>query len=54
MLGLAFLPICAVCERPWLSDDERWRAYHVGDDLNEPAELVFYCRGCAERVFGGD
>jgi hypothetical protein len=23
-----------------------------GDDLDEPAELVFYCPSCAEREFG--
>jgi hypothetical protein len=27
--------------------------YHGGDDLDEPAELVFYCPECAEREFGG-
>jgi predicted RNA-binding Zn-ribbon protein involved in translation (DUF1610 family) len=32
---------------------ERWRAYHVGDDLDEPADgIVFYCPECAEREFG--
>jgi hypothetical protein len=43
MLGLSFILTCAVCRRPWVSAVERWRAYHVGDDLDEPAELVFYC-----------
>ena len=38
----------------WLADDEKfWRAYHIGDDLAEPAELVFNCPDCAEREFGG-
>jgi hypothetical protein len=53
MLGLSFILSCAVCRRPWLSDDERWRAYHAGD-LDRPAELVFYCPACAERAFGRD
>jgi hypothetical protein len=34
-----------------LADDERWRAYHGGDELDEPAELAFYCPECAEREF---
>jgi hypothetical protein len=39
----------------WLpADEQRWRTYHVGDDLDEPAELVFYCPACAERELGGD
>jgi hypothetical protein len=54
MLGLSFILTCAVCRRPWVSEDERWRAYHVGDDLDEPAEFVFYCPACAEREFGGE
>jgi hypothetical protein len=54
MLGLSFILICAVCRRPWVADDERWRAYPVGDDPSEPAELVFYCPECTEREFGGD
>jgi hypothetical protein len=41
----------AECEAVWLPDDEeRWGA----DDLDEPAELVFYCPGCAEREFGAE
>jgi hypothetical protein len=47
MLGISFLLTCAVCRRRWVSDDERWRAYHVGDDPTEPAELVFCCPDCA-------
>jgi hypothetical protein len=34
--------------------DERWRAYHVGEDLREPAELVFYCPPCAVSEFDDD
>jgi hypothetical protein len=26
--------------------------YLGGDDLDEPAEVVFYCTECAEREFG--
>ena len=34
----------------WLpEDEERRRAYHGGDDLDEPAEVVFYCPECPER-----
>jgi hypothetical protein len=54
MLGLSFILICSVCRRPWLSDDERWRAYHADDDLDEPAELFFYCPDCADREFRAD
>jgi len=44
----------AECEAVWLPDDEeRWGAHLGADDLDEPAELVFYCPGCAEREFGG-
>ena len=50
--GVAIILRCAECEAHWLpADKERWRAYHVGDDLDEPAELVFYCPECAEREF---
>ena len=51
MYGLAFIENCVVCRRPWIAGDERWRAYHVGDDPAAPAELVFYCPQCAEREF---
>ena len=48
------VPKCAECEPAWLMADEgRWRAYLGGDDLDEPAELVFYCPQCAEREFQG-
>ena len=40
------------CDREWFpEDEERWRSYHVGDDLDQPAELGFYCPECAEREF---
>jgi hypothetical protein len=35
MPEVAFTTTCAVCYRQWLEDEERWRAYHVGDDLDE-------------------
>jgi hypothetical protein len=51
----ALIPRCTECEAAWLpADDERWRAYHAGDDLDEPAELFFFCPACAEREFGDD
>jgi hypothetical protein len=32
---------------------EGWRGYRVDDpDQNEPLELAFYCRYCAQREFG--
>jgi hypothetical protein len=38
----------------WLpADEESWRAYHGGDDLDEPAELFCYCPECGDREFGG-
>ena len=50
--GVALIPRCTECEAAWLpADEERWRAYHAGDDLDEPAELLFYCPDCAEREF---
>ena len=50
--GVALIPRCAECEAAWLpADEERWRAYLGSDDLDEPAELVFYCPACAEREF---
>jgi hypothetical protein len=48
-------PAYANRRQHWLpADEQRWRTYHVGDDLDEPAELVFYCPACAERELGGD
>jgi hypothetical protein len=37
--------------RGCLRNEQRWRAYHAGDDLDEPPELVFFCPECAEREF---
>jgi hypothetical protein len=52
---VALIPRCAECSASWLpADEDHWRAYLGGDDLDEPAELVFYCRDRAEREFGGD
>ena len=52
---IALVPRCAECGRRWLpADPERWCAYHGGDDLDDPAEIVFYCPECAGREFGGD
>jgi hypothetical protein len=49
---VALIPECAECDARWLPADEaRWRGYLGGDDLDEPAELVFYCPECAEREF---
>jgi predicted RNA-binding Zn-ribbon protein involved in translation (DUF1610 family) len=51
--GVAIIPRCAECEAHWLpADDDRWHAHLGGDDLEEPAEVVFYCPDCAEREFG--
>jgi hypothetical protein len=53
--GVAIIPRCAECEAVWLPADEaRWRVYLGGDDLEEPAEVVFYCPDCAECKFGDD
>ena len=50
---VALIPRCAECEAAWLpADEERWRAYLGGDDLDEPAEVVFYCPDCADEQFG--
>ena len=52
LASVALIPKCAECEAVWLpADEERWRAYHAGDDLDEPAEIVFYCPECAKREF---
>jgi len=51
--GVALILRCVECGAVWLpADEERWRAYHGGDDVDEPAEL-FYCPECADREFGG-
>ena len=40
--SVALIPRCVECEAAWLQADEgRWRAYLGGDDLDEPAEVVF-------------
>jgi hypothetical protein len=53
MPKVGFITTCEICHRPWFPDnEERWRAYHVGDDLDEPPELIFYCPAYAEREFG--
>jgi nucleoside-diphosphate-sugar epimerase len=52
---VALIPQCAECEAVWLpADEEPWRAYLGGDDLDEPAEVVLNCPECAEREFAGD
>jgi hypothetical protein len=39
----------------WLAaDEDRWRAYLGGDDLDEPAEVVFYRPSCSERESGSN
>lgn len=49
----ALIPEYGECQAAWLwADQERWRACLGGDDLAEPAELVFYCPRCAEWEFG--
>ena len=54
MRTVTVIPNWAERRQQWLPDaKERWCAYHAGDDLDEPAELVFYCPGCAEREFDG-
>jgi hypothetical protein len=51
---VALVPKCQECEAVWLpADEERWRAYLGGDDLDEPTEVVILCPTCAEREFGG-
>lgn len=53
--SVALIPKCAECEAVWLpTDEDHWLAYLGGDDLDQPAELVFYCPECGEREFGGD
>jgi len=50
--NVVLIPKCAECDAIWLpADKERWRAYLGCDDLDEPAELVFYCAEFAEREF---
>jgi hypothetical protein len=50
---VALIPTCAECgARRLPADEDRWRAYLGGDDLDEPGEIVFYCPECAQREFG--
>ena len=53
---VALIPRCAECQATWLpADEERWRAYlDCKEDLDATAELVFFCRDCAEREFGAN
>jgi len=49
--GIALIPECAECDARWLpADEERWLAHLGGDDLDEPAELVFYCPRALARA----
>jgi hypothetical protein len=51
--NVALISRCAECEAAWLpSDEDRWRAYLGGADLDELADVIFYCSDCAEREFG--
>ena len=50
--SVAMTPKRAECDAVWLpADPERWLAHLAGDDLDEPVELVFYCRACVKREF---
>jgi hypothetical protein len=53
---VALIPRCTECEAVWLPvDDERWCAYlGCDEDLDKPAEIVFYCPDCAKRGFSSD
>jgi hypothetical protein len=49
---VALIPACAEWETVWLPANEvRWQVWLGGDDLDETAEVVFYCPECAEREF---
>lgn len=51
--SVVLIPECAERDARGLpTDEERWCAYLGSDDLDEPAELVFYCPVCARREFG--
>ena len=52
---VALVPKCVECQALWLpTDEERWRAYLLGDDPEAPAEGVgFCCPDCSEREFDG-
>jgi hypothetical protein len=50
--SVALIPRCVECGAIWQpTDDDRWETYLTDD---EPAELAFYCRRCAESEFGGE
>jgi hypothetical protein len=52
---VALIPRCVECSAVWLpADEDPWRAYLGGDDLDEPGEVVIYCPDCAEQEFGVD
>jgi hypothetical protein len=47
--SVALIPRCAECGARWLpADENRWSAYHTDD---EPPELAFFCRECAQQEF---
>jgi hypothetical protein len=49
---VVLIPQCAECRKVWLpTDDDCWRAYLGAEDLDELAEIVFYCPECAARQF---
>ena len=51
--SVALIPKCVECDAAWLQADEgRWRAYLGGDNLDEPAELVFYSPECLTTASG--
>jgi len=48
----ALTPECAECGARWLpADEERWTAYLTDD---EPPEIAFFCKECAEQEFSPD
>jgi hypothetical protein len=50
----ALIPHCVECGEVWLpADKERWQALWI-DDGGRDEVLVFYCRDCARREFGGE
>jgi hypothetical protein len=43
---------CIECGEEAGDDAKGWRAYRdVGEDIDEDAEIVFYCPECAAREF---
>jgi hypothetical protein len=52
IVGVLAPPICCIeCQRPWLSDGERWRLKLLVETGAEP-ETVPYCPACHAREFG--